>query len=263
MLFRESILLERNMGSDPLTVNFGMQALKVPVPILNCRPINCFITIDKEKPTLQAIENYRKRVGRSDELVYGDFKMFVHEITHYAFDIPVLEEGRVLFGKTVEEVDMINKQIVCSEGGIFSYDILISTIPLITILKLVNFSKDALFADGVGMFLMHRPIYVQVEKEETDEPQVLRADYISDEDNPFYRVTHFNGLIQRESLFHVSNSHKLFPGKVYGNKFVASALDDLKHYGIFCFGRYGIWSPSEHIHQSYRRLVEFKQSLGL
>lgn len=270
MLFDGSTIIEMKKLESKVTANFGMQALKANVPILESRLIKNIVTIDGESATQELVSMYREKIGRMEtSMHYGDFKMFVYEQYLYAFEIPTADDFlpgvKVKDRRTIEFIDMYGKLVKTrlwdtDHAQIFPYDVIINTLPLVVFLRLINFGHDQFFSDGIRSYLKHRPIYVQQESDDSTN-DVMITNYVSDMESPYYRTTSFWGLLQKESLYRTEGSVKLFPGKIYNSKYVDAALEDLQHYGIYCFGRYARWDSKIHMHQTYNELIKFRDKL--
>jgi len=262
LLLEEAFLYEKQSNSST-TINaaYGPNYLKTPIEILQCSPVVVNSTIDDNAPSYKTIKNYKIKKcsdlellpNEVDKLTYGDIKQFQSVQTEYTFNIPLV---KVNYNCSVTSINLHDKLIKFKDTTCVHYDILIITIPLILIMKLIGLSE--LYPDDSAKlgFFKHRPIYIRTEHTNVYNNEV-HINYITDSDNPFYRVTKYKKFIFSESLYKIKNSVKLYPGKIYSNKFTVDLVNDLKDYDVHCFGRYSTWDTNENIHQTYNKLTKF------
>jgi hypothetical protein len=261
-IFPEATLFEEKKQTDTFTSELGVHVSIVPISELASKQYKRIITIDGQKPTLEAIAKYKKKIAREDGISYGDCRQFEPEQVVYVQEFP--RDTDVKFCHQAVKITLESKEIVLGNNVLpgktlmveVKYDVVISTIPLPILLRITNMLSQ--FQDHTSSFFMHRPIYITREQD-TLEPNVIRENYITDLDSPFYRASYCNGVYTRESLFKVEGAMKIFPGKIYNNTNTQNILDDLKHFGVHCIGRYAQWDNRIHIWNAYMELKKLRE----
>ena len=156
LLLPEATVYEKQ-EKDTQIVNAanGPNYLKTPIKILNCSKIIIKSTIDGKTPTPSDIRRYKKKKGidsdvsfdLSNELTYGDVKQFRSTQVEYKFTIPDVPAS---YNSCVMKIDLHNKLIHFKDREFIRYDILIATIPLITLMKLIGTIRS-IFAQYVKL----------------------------------------------------------------------------------------------------------------
>lgn len=251
-----AIVLEAKKKTDLFTAELGVQITITPIPELECLKCTRHIQIDNQRPTLDLIEKYRKKIERSGDLGYGDFRQFESVQTVYRFLMP--QKLDVYFGSKVKKICLEDRTLELEEKTL-QYDYLISTIPLIHFIELTNMFTN--FKNESKSFFMHRPIYVRRTKCPNEE-SVIRENYITDLENPIYRENWIQGIHNEESVFKFDDhAVKIYPGKIYNNSQVPHLLEDLKSFDVHCVGRYAQWDNRIHLWNVNAYLKLLKESL--
>jgi hypothetical protein len=141
------------------------------------------------------------------------------------------------------------------------YDILVSTIPLYSLLNMLQLREPP------GR-LQHKPIFFKVTARPPDAPyptEVMYVNYLSNPDIPPYRFCDRFGERHYESIlpFDGPSVKRYAPGKILSHPGVPSILEELEGFGIYTFGRYGSWHPDELIHETWHRIAAWKENQGL
>jgi hypothetical protein len=110
------------------------------------------------------------------------------------------------------------------------------------------------------------PIYVKIGPRPPDAPypeDVLYVNYLSNPDVPSYRVCDRFGERHWEGLtdMGLAPTKMLKPGKIHPHPHTEMWRQMLSTYDIYCFGRYATWRPDELVHETYREIVQWANSL--
>jgi len=253
IMFPEALILESKKPDDVYTSELGVCISIVPIPELSNNKYTRYISIDNQKPTIELINKYKKKISREGEMSYGDMRQFEPEQIVYNQELP--KNLNIEFDTLVLNVDLDTKTLKTTKETI-KYDHLISTIPLINLVKISDLFTN--FKESASTFLMHRPIYLS-RSAIAIEPGIIRENYITDPETPVYRENYFSGLKNQESLFKLPNAFKIYPGKIYPNSYVTHILDDLASYGVQCAGRYAQWDNRIHLWNVYSQLKYLRE----
>lgn len=254
-------------GQPTLTRQFGTNYLWAPLEGLECRELSVLTEVDGKAPTDAAIRAYKQKIGKGWEQTWGT--QFAHAQT--AYDLVSLPESRVEYNMRAVAINPIERRVVWSNGTISFYDTLVSTIPLYALIQLLKESElgQVLAYRTQGQFRFD-PIFVKV----TTRPPDAKArgvdiyvNYNSDPDVPVYRTCDRDGSRHYESLISVGQipTRKIVPGKIH-------AIDPditrgvhalLGSHHIHCFGRFATWDPEELVHQTHRRILDFRKEMNL
>ena len=248
IMFPEALVLESKSPTDIFTSELGVCISIIPIPDLRNEKYTRYISIDNQKPTLELINKYKKKISREGDISYGDYRQFEPEQIVYRQELP--KNLDIEFSTLVTKIELNSKKLFTLKES-FQYDFLISTIPLISLLQISDLFNN--FKDSASTFFMHRPIYLIRSKSETS-PNIIRENYITDMDTPIYRENFFESWRNQESLFKIEKAIKIFPGKIYPNSYVPHILEDLESYGVYCSGRYGRWDSKIHLWNVYSQL---------
>jgi hypothetical protein len=247
---------ESKSSDSIFTTEVGVHISIVPIAELGSEQYIRYIRIDNQEPTLPLIEKYRKKIASEGDLSYGDYRQFEPEQTVYKNVLP--KDVEVHYDSLVCKVDLVKKEVYISDKDAIGYDFLISTIPLLNLVKLTNLFSQ--FKENVNTFFMHRPIYVLREEHDTA-IRTIQENYITDPDNPIYRENYIDGLHNRESLFKIEGAVKIYPGKIYPSSHANHIMEDLISYGVFCAGRYAQWDNRIHMWNVYSQLKFIREAV--
>lgn len=248
-----------------LTRQFGTNYLWEPIDGLKCRSFQVITHVDRLPATVGSVAAYKVKIGKArDEHTWG--KQFATDTT--GWDLVETPKSTIAYNMRAVEINPKDRRVVWSNGMVMSYDVLISTIPmysLISLLTKVPWVKE--IGDLTYGKFRNDPIYVKVTARPPDasHPQdVLYVNYISDPLVPVYRYCDRFGDRHYESLAPLQNSmvptKKLVPGKIHPidcDLVVLNAMWRLG--GIQCFGRYARWDPEELVHDTFRQITAFKK----
>lgn len=253
IMFPEALVLESKSSNSLFTSEVGVCISIVPIPELSNKRYTRYIQIDNQKPSLELINKYKKKISREGDMSYGDYRQFESEQIVYHQELP--QGLDIQFDTEVSCIDLDKKWLnVGNEIDGYhhiEYDYLISTIPLINLVQISNLFTN--FKVSANTFFMHRPIYL-VRTKIPSEPDIIRENYITDMDTPMYRENYFKEWKNQESLFKITEAIKIYPGKIYPTTYVSHILSDLESYKVFCAGRYACWDNRIHLWNVYSQL---------
>jgi len=111
-----------------------------------------------------------------------------------------------------------------------------------------------------------KPIYIKVEPTPAEYFQVnqerMYVNYLSDPTDPRYRYCDREGVRHTEFIEQQDKVRIVVrPGKIKDSPLAKTLLDVLQSHGVVCFGRFARWEPNELVHETFRRLREWGQSL--
>lgn len=243
----------------PLTRNFGGNYLWKPIPGLPCRKFPVVTHIDGAPATPATILAYKHKIGKEgEESVINNWKtQFQPHMTGY--DFLQLPEPRVEYDHRIVSIDYFLNTILFASGLLVSYDYLLSTIPLYSLLSMVGTTA----LREVGNSLRFKPIYVRVVKSPPDRrysEDTFYVNYLSEPDVAAYRFTDRNAERHYESIIPMQGHETrcIKPGKIYDNPDVYGVLDHLERRNIFTFGRYGSWASDELVHETWEKIEEWR-----
>jgi hypothetical protein len=259
-LIPEAVLYERKAeGDSNYTCNFLTGNLsRVVVPELECEKKIMRSYINGERPSISAIREYKaSKSGAGSDLSYGDMKQFIFEQIVYEVKLPQVE---VNFGKDVESISPISKQIKFKDGTEINYGCIISTIPLKSLVGLIDFLKEY----HVGSFFTAKPIfYKEYAGGNEDLPgDVICVNYLANNSTPLYRQVETKWSKSEESFYKMDGAIQILPGKIIPSTQAEDVANDLHLYGIYSYGRYGRWRATEHIHETFKNLRRFSERKG-
>lgn len=239
-----------------LARSLGPQYLWEPIPELPCRTFMVHTMVDGKDATELSIRAYKDKVGKTQD--GSDWRaQFRPWMPGYDCVVPRVE---VEYGKRILRLDISAHRFFLLDGSAQTYDWLISTIPLPSLLTMMGSGK--LF-HGYDTFKFRR-IYIQ--RSVIGLPGASRdmqVNYISMA-TPVYRQTIREGQIFTESLDPLPGPDvtSLMPGKIYPHGHAAGLVHDLRECNVLCFGRYATWSPDELAHETLRHAREYQRSMG-
>lgn len=232
----------------------GPQYLWEPIPELPCRLFMVHTTVDGKDGTEAAIRAYKEKVGKL--LDNGDWRAQFKPWMQ-GYECTVMPKVPVEYGMRIKEIDIKTRKILMIDNRVFRYDLLISTIPLPSLLLMMGFKLHSTFK--------FRRIYIQ--RSVIGLPGAshdMQVNYISMPETPVYRQTIRDGQIFTESLDHLVGPDitAIMPGKIYAHEDAPGLVKDLRECGVLCFGRYARWSPDELAHETLRDVRDYRRSAG-
>lgn len=240
-----------------LARSIGPQYLWEPIPEMECRRFMVHTTVDGKDGTTDSIRAYKQKVGKDQD--GADWRaQFRPWMPGYECQMPA---ANVEYGKRILKIDLRKHRIHLLDNSHESYDWLISTIPLPSLLTMCGYaSRDIVFK--------FRRIYVH--KAVIGLPSAsddMHVNYISAPTTHVYRQTIRDGCVFTESLEQMdvpdsNNVSSLMPGKIYAHPATADLLKTLREDHVLCFGRYASWSPDELAHETLRQVREYRRSAG-
>lgn len=252
----------------PLVRAFGANFLWEPINNLPCRQFQVINRIDGQVPTPEAILEYKKKVGRPNPYAWEEQRQFAPEMTGY--DLLSMPLSSVRYNHRVLEINRLTKTITFAPsaatpgGTTLNYDVLISTIPLYSLLSMVGVPEPQ------GR-LQFKPIYFRVSNIPPDSPigmdartDVWYVNYLTDPNVRPYRYTDRDGERHYESLEPYStatSTRRYTPGKIYAHAESDAILEYLAGYGIYTFGRFASWRPKELVHETWKRILEWRDKI--
>lgn len=251
LMFPQAELFEAKAEHEKITSDFGLHYILLPIPYLTCKQFKRVVTIDGKKPTVDLIIKYKEKKEIEGAAEYGDLRQFEPEQNYFSYDIPIVEAN---YGHRAKQINLEEKSILFDNGKEVKYSMLISTIPLINLIKISNLFSH--FSNEAGAFFKHRPIYIRFTK--VDPSPMCFENYITDPDNPIYRENVIGDTKNEESLFKLEGAVKLYPGKIYNNRYSENITADLLSYDIHCIGRYAQWDNRVHLWHCYEKLKTLK-----
>ena len=246
-----------------MTRAFGANYLWEPLEGIPCRSFPVVTHVDGKPPTDEAIIRYKKKIGKMHDIENWGMQ-FVEHTTGY--EITQLPEPRIHWDRRVIRIDGAHRSVqVDGPRGKenWSYSHLISTIPLYALMDMVV--VDFWPADLLMPALEYKPIFVKVTARPPDAPyppDTWYVNYLSSEVSP-YRVTDRETERHYESIVPMSGipSRRISPGKIYPHAHAAQVVARLQEWGqIQCFGRFARWNPDELVHQTYRDILQWRDT---
>lgn len=242
----------------PLTRSYGANYLWRPLPGLDCKVFQVRTEIDGKVPDFNAVKAYKDKIGRS-----GDVEGWEQQFQHIqdGYDFLSFPEGRIEFDHRVVMIDRLKHTLTFAKQGQVTYDVLVSTIPLYTLLSMLDMDEP------MGR-LAFKPIYFRVTRRPPDAPYpsgVMYVNYLTDPTIGPYRFCDRNGERHYESIVPYEGlpTKRFSPGKIYPHAGVPDTLDVLEGFNIYTFGRFASWAPNELVHQTFDRITDWKEGMGL
>jgi hypothetical protein len=256
-LWPDVLVLEKRSAkhSSGLTRSWGTNYLWKPLPgdSFRHRQFLVITTVDGQPATEASILAYKEKIGKATEARDDWGLQFRHVSVGY--DLLSYPTCQMLGGSEIFDIDTYSKIIRYTFGTSVrqqAYDELISTIPLPQMI-----SRCA--GQWGREYFPSNPIFVTVQKA-TGLATEVRVNYISDPSVPHYRECYRDGTHQLESIVPIPDCKTiLYPGKINRSSVSAECLEKLRQAGIYCFGRYATWEPNELVHQTYDKLLAFKE----
>lgn len=240
-------------GIVPLTRNYGANYLWRPLAGIPCREFQVITHIDGKPPTFSAAMEYKKKIGKTGDLDNWA-RQFQREMTGY--DFTSLPESRIQYDHRIVSIDRREHRLNFAKQTPVEYEMLISTIPLYSLLSLLGM-------DEPHGKLQFKPIFFKVTARPPDAPfpvDVLYVNYLTNAEIRPYRYCDRFGERHFESIvpFDGPSTKRIAPGKIYPNPYKQETLSILEGFDIYTFGRYGSWEPDELVHETFDRIAEWK-----
>lgn len=257
-LWPSASILERNSEekSNQLTRMWGTNYLWEPLPGFDCPPFKVTTEIDGQIATKDAILRYKEKIGKASESQESWGLQFQHVTTGYEFNhVP---RGQLVPSFAVDRIDLSNQRVHAGDRMV-EYSMLISTVPMSTLVSLVGFLKS----DLIDRHLHHQPIYISLHKQlpEEEPSRDMYVNYLTDESTPVYRYCIRDGLQHAEQLAKTDRTTIVVnPGKIYYSTIAQSFLRVLRKRNVFCFGRFATWNSNELVHETYKKLRDFREA---
>lgn len=256
LMIPEATVLESKGPKDAYTSELGVCISITKIPHLTNQEYRRYITIDGQKPNLELINKYKKKIAREGDISYGDCRQFEPSQTVYRQTLP--QNLDIQFHQSVVKVYLDDQKIRTAQGRTLRYDYLLSTIPLINLVQVSDLFN--LFKDQSSTFFMHRPIYLSRVPCSTGTYEI-HENYRTSPDDPIYRENKIDGWSNQESLFKLPDSFKIYPGKIYPCSYTSQMLEDLRSYKVFCAGRYAEWDNKIHLWNVYAQLRMIREMI--
>jgi hypothetical protein len=244
-----------------LTRNWGTNYLWEPLEGLSCRRFAVVTEVDGQTPDADNIARYKAKIGKRVD--GGDWsRQFQHRMDGYELD--ALPEAVIEYETRIVEINVTDQRVVTSKGEVVTYDQLVSTIPLYSLLELLHPTEVGTELSRLAEHpFRSSAIYVRVQPRPLDAPyppDTLYVNYLSRSDVEPYRfcdrgqTRHYEGLTSMGLP-----TKKLVPGKLLPPyPHTSLVLDVLRScYNIYCFGRYARWAPDELVHETYRDIRQW------
>lgn len=249
-------VLDARDAPTPMTRQYGGNYLWKPLKDVTCRAFTVYTTVDGQAPDPDRVAAYKHKIGKGMDDNWRD--QFRPEVKGYEIkEWP--RELEIVYGCSVRYIDTQSKRVaVLSKGQIehTPYDILVSTIPLPTMLDMTGINYTP---------FQSAPIHVTTMALPPDAPRRNGdwvVNYITDPNVPAYRTTDRDGTRHYEAL-HASGipTKKIVPGKIWPHPSVGLFLAQLEKYDIHCFGRFARWAPEELVHETDEDIIRWVKGL--
>lgn len=243
----------------------GANYLWEPIPGLRCREMRVFTVIDNERPTIEGIRRYKKRIGKDDEVMteVGAERALNSQFCYdsLGYELLAYPPSDIVYNAHILNIAMSGHYINFRNGQALAYDYLVSTIPLPSLMGMIG-------VQGINGAFRQQTVKVRSLRSTMTEPGVIRVNYITDPQRQAYRATYRNGLVQEETLdrkFHedIGEFHTLTPGKIWDSPRALEMRAIVDYHDIITFGRYGSWDSDELVHMTVRRILEWAKREGI
>lgn len=239
-------------GKPTLTRQWGTNYLWRPLDGIPCKEFRVVTRINGLTPTLDLVRAYKQKIHKQDDLDNWELQ-FQPEQT--GFEFLELPPSHIQYDHRIVSIDRLSHTIHFAKQGTVQYDVLISSIPLYSLLSLLGMPEPS------GR-LRFKPIFYRVMRRPPDAPfpsSVMYVNYLTDPTIAPYRFCDREGERHYESIvpFDGPSSKRIIPGKIYAHPSVPDVLDQLEEFDIFTFGRFGSWAPDELVHETYDRIREW------
>lgn len=220
----------------------GPQYLWMEVPELPCRRFDVYTTIDGKDASQSSMRAYKKKVEKEQD--NSDWKsQFQPRMDGWECTLPI---NRVEYGKRAVSINYTSRLITCADGSVSGYDVLVSTIPLPTMLTLCGIRSHE---------FKSRPIYLHRQAHPPNPRGDMLVNYVSYANTPIYRVTYRDGAQHTEALepfhdIHANEVVRITPGKIYAHPATEKMVRALESVNIYPLGRFARWAPDELAHET-------------
>lgn len=251
-------------GSPFATIKLlGAMYLWEPLEGLPCESFTVLTTMDGEIATEASVAAYKNKIGKPGDLEHWR-RQFNPCMTGWRLTgIPDSENVKILYNSYVEKIDVNRHTLTTRTGYVYPYDILISTIPLPSLMQMVGMESTLPF-DHADISVREAPTPLDVPWARAAD-NALRINYLSNALVPVYRTTDWAGNRHYEWLRTHPHSREMgfptkviSPGKIFPHPDVGRIVTDLGYCGIYPFGRFATWSPDELLHLTYKNLFTFR-----
>jgi hypothetical protein len=242
----------------PLTRSYGANYLWHPIPGIAYRSFPVVTHVDGVPASEESVRAYKAKIGKVEDVVQWR-KQFAPVSVGYDFE--EFPDVTVAYDHRVVAIDRFKHQITFAKQGVMEYDILVSTIPLYTLLSMAGMD------DPPGR-LQFKPIFFRVTRRPPEAPfppTTMYVNYLSDPNIGPYRFCDREGERHYESIvpFDGPPTKRFIPGKIYPHAGVPDVLDLLEGFNIYTFGRFGSWAPDELVHDTYEHIAQWKENMAL
>lgn len=241
-----------------LTRHYGANYLWKPLPGMECRSFRVITHIDGAGATEESIKRYKAKVGKTyeNDLTFNLMTTQFRPDT-VGYEIANVPLTRVTYNTRITSIDMFKRRLTIASGEPRDYDILVSTIPLYSLMSLVGFPD---------LGLQFKPIWVKITgrpPEAPFPPDTMYINYLSDPNVAPYRATDRGGERHYESLtmMGVAPNRRIVPGKVYPHEGVADVIEHLAQMNIYCFGRFATWDADELLHETFDDILAWRTAM--
>jgi hypothetical protein len=233
--------------ANHLETRIGPQYLWEPIPGMKTTEFEVETLVDGRPPEADRILRYKRKIGKESD--GGNWGLqFTHKMKGYAPHLPV---PRIKYAMTAKVVRAADGLVEMENGDIELFDTLVSTIPLPSFLKMLD------FGDRYTLNFKFDPIFMRVERA-TEFVNGMVLNYISNPQDPWYRITRAGHDTYFESLRPMPGCKKIIPGKIHAHPDTEKILATLAYYKIYCFGRFAAWRPDELAHETWQNIATWR-----
>jgi len=239
-----------------LTRNYGGNYLWRPIthPDVEHRQFLVVTEIDGRPATPESVMAYKIKIGKDRENIGPWEKQFQHQMT--GWDFMKIPNSTIHYNHRLVSIEPGAQVMWFDNSTVVQYDVLISTIPLYSLLSMLRFPP----IHG----LRFAPIYVKKYPAPPAQFVGYHVNYLADPSIESYRYTDRDGERHYESLVPLSQPYvKLAPGKIWDHPGVADVLRDLSRFRIYPIGRYGEWDSNQLVHETWERICLMKKAMDL
>ena len=194
---------------------------------------------------------YAKKIFRD---IYGgntSIKTGIHKGYHIDTKV-LLENVDIQYDCEIKYINVHNKSVVDDHNNTTYYDTLISTIPMPTLVKLVDCLENI-------PPLTNKPIYYTT-MQSAFYHKNMKITYYPDPALSYYRVTQYKYDMIFEYMKYQIGCSKLYPGKIYPAPQCIGIEQELNTKQIYLIGRYAKWIPKYYIHNVWDEAGELSNA---